>query len=94
MVLHDSNVFSNPKEYQPERWKAQSIYDGPGLCGIWLRTLVSISNIFIDILRMEHLPSTPRAPVDEQGNIIKLKPEFTHGSLLKKNRINATTEYT
>ncbi|KAF9458364.1 cytochrome P450 [Collybia nuda] len=81
-ILHDPNVYPSPEEFKPERWLKDGklnpdVQDtsiaafGYGRRDISLYTMISL------VLAVYNI----NPPVDDQGNVIHLKPEATSGML-------------
>jgi len=89
-ILHDRKAFNNPQEFQPERYLKDGRLDlnvrdpdcvafgfGRRICPgrhFSDNSLYSIASCLLAVYDIK--PS-----VDDQGNIVKLKPEFTGGFL-------------
>lgn len=89
-ILHDPKSFENPMEYRPERYLKEGKFDPDGIdtdsvaFGFGRRicpgrhlsdnSLYSIVSCLLAVYDI-------KPPVDDQGNDIKLEPEFTNGLL-------------
>lgn len=89
-ILHDPKVFDNPMEFQPERYlkngKLNPDVRGPDCAAFGFGRRIcpgrhlSDSSLYLMASCLLAVYDI-KPPVDDQGNIIKLKPEFTGGAL-------------